>query len=49
MLSEDQYRRKEILMCDLNRKEGDDNYEKQKYTKAIKAYGEVSFLNIQPD
>jgi hypothetical protein len=53
MLSDDQYTRKEILMCDLNRKEGDENFNKQKYTKAIKAYGEVSsekwiFFNNSP-
>ncbi|XP_060581205.1 outer dynein arm-docking complex subunit 4-like [Ruditapes philippinarum] len=47
MLSDEQYTRKEILMCDLNRKEGDENFNKQKYTKAIKAYGEA--LRHVPD
>ena len=41
MLSQEQYTRKEMLLCEMNRQEGEELYKKQKYSKAIASFSQV--------
>ncbi|KAL4228854.1 hypothetical protein ACF0H5_011894 [Mactra antiquata] len=47
MLGTDQYTRKEIMLCEISRKDGDEQLEKQKFSKALRSYNEA--LRQVPD